>query len=637
MMESEGIEINYTNSGFVIINGKCVIPDNCIKIDDKEFVSLECLKEVIIPKSVTEIGSFAFCGCRSLEEIVIPNSVEVLGTGAFSSCSSLKQVILPKGVTEIGSFAFCGCSSLEEIVIPNSVTKIEEGVFGGCHSLREIVINYEDYSKLKNIVNQMCVKDKWNYNLLLGSSVKLNKINLTFVGKELTGLQKLVILNKVKDFGEIKFTTIDYSDEIDKCDDWVKNEELFFNNEINSLLDDIDNIINNLSDDVGDAIKKKVSLLIEEYNKNIIEYNKYIDKDESDNLELGMLDPEVVLISKLTSLKVSLSDYNNLINNLSKISEYENIIDSKVDNMPDNLNNIEDILKSIVYLVSKLDDKKKEEIYNRVKNYLDFAKKHYQNNFDTLLDKNSTLLVLDFDSPLKQLQINLLNLLDDVILYSKKVSCYLELLDVLKSKEVDKYIDDKDIKNMIISIRYLISCINYIPNRDKLNNLFDSIINKYILIIDKKLDIVSSINSNDYNKIEVDIRKELIPLLNLLKLYSCLDNIYIELSNSKEILVKREVKEVDEDKLIESLFIDINNCLINDTLLSNDKKENEIEKLLNIIDKWLDEMDSMNSCDDKNILLQDIFKDIYKIKINLDLLFLKKSKLVKKRKIDLGK
>lgn len=116
------------------------VPTSITRIEGYTFTGCTSLAEVVIPNSVTSIGWYAFQNCSSLTNITIPENITTISSFVFSGCSSLTEIKIPENVTRIGSRAFWGCSSLKEIKIPSGVTSIESGVFSGCDSLTEIEI-----------------------------------------------------------------------------------------------------------------------------------------------------------------------------------------------------------------------------------------------------------------------------------------------------------------------------------------------------------------------------------------------------------------------------------------------------------------------------------------------------------------
>lgn len=130
----------YTTQTF-FINARhsleCVIPENCLTIEEGAFEGMKELEQVIFSgkSKLRRIGERAFSHCESLRSIEIPNTVTRIEDSAFSGCKMLGTVKIPNSVTEIGDYAFFGCYSLKSIKIPNSVKVIGEHAFAFCSSL----------------------------------------------------------------------------------------------------------------------------------------------------------------------------------------------------------------------------------------------------------------------------------------------------------------------------------------------------------------------------------------------------------------------------------------------------------------------------------------------------------------------
>lgn len=120
------------------INGKVVIPNSVMKINNSAFNDCEGLTSVTIPASVTNIGDFAFSGCKSLTNVTIPEGVTTIGDWAFSGCH-LKSVKIPDSVTSIGDKAFGYCVYLKNLSIPEAFADAIPSVFEKCVDLSEMI------------------------------------------------------------------------------------------------------------------------------------------------------------------------------------------------------------------------------------------------------------------------------------------------------------------------------------------------------------------------------------------------------------------------------------------------------------------------------------------------------------------
>ena len=121
-----------------VVNGKLIIPEGTLIIDDFAYYGQKDIESVVLPESLEAVGNGAFSGCVGIKDISFGAGLSRIGDGAFFGCTSLKEVSLPESVCEIGEHAFTSCTSIERVSLPASVVSIGKGVFQGCTALSEI-------------------------------------------------------------------------------------------------------------------------------------------------------------------------------------------------------------------------------------------------------------------------------------------------------------------------------------------------------------------------------------------------------------------------------------------------------------------------------------------------------------------
>lgn len=130
-LEYNNIDVPVTevlSSTFVGNNNveKIVIGSNIEKIEERSFMSLKSLKEVVLNDKLTKLSDYLF------------------------SRSTIKSIVLPENITKICDAAFLR-SSLESITILNNTIEIGQEVFLHCDSLTCVYFKgtQEEFSSLK--------------------------------------------------------------------------------------------------------------------------------------------------------------------------------------------------------------------------------------------------------------------------------------------------------------------------------------------------------------------------------------------------------------------------------------------------------------------------------------------------------
>lgn len=125
--------------------GKVVVPEGVLGIEDKAFLFCNRITEIILPSTLEFIGMGSFHGC-GIREIEIPSNCHSISDYAFTSCFNLKKVRLPEGMLVIAESLFSCCSNLKEVNIPSTVLKIRDEAFSDCESIEflELPLHLEE-------------------------------------------------------------------------------------------------------------------------------------------------------------------------------------------------------------------------------------------------------------------------------------------------------------------------------------------------------------------------------------------------------------------------------------------------------------------------------------------------------------
>ena len=152
----------------------------------------------------------------------------------------------------------------------------------------------------------------------------------------------------------------------------------------------------------------------------------------------------------------------------------------------------------------------------------------------------------------------------------------------------------------------------------KINNFCQ----KNISLIEGYIDNHENIDDDNYEKLELNMRTEIQPILEKLDLYCNKDknekNVLMQLYNSVNILNSDSIVKANDKLAIESWIAEIHNRIINNNEMYYSEKEVVIQELLNIINSWIDKMSDMNTNENMQDVMNEILKDIAGVHINVD-------------------
>lgn len=120
--------------------GKYVMPDTVVTVENCAFEKCNALTEVTMSKALTTINSYAFSYATALTTVEFGDNLKTIGSYAFQYCSALASVKLGINTETIGSYAFRDCTSLESVDFGKSLTFIGYYSFYGCNKLASVVL-----------------------------------------------------------------------------------------------------------------------------------------------------------------------------------------------------------------------------------------------------------------------------------------------------------------------------------------------------------------------------------------------------------------------------------------------------------------------------------------------------------------
>ena len=546
---------------------KVIIPEGVTIIKEKAFINCQNLEKILLPESIEYIEDAAFYGLKKLEYINFPKDIKI-GSNAFCLCESLKRVVLFNN-TYLEEHAF-SYSGIEELIILKNLqnTKIEE-FFSKCVNLTTLVIpaslnvfywfqyfNDNDFDikeSLLTLDNNRSITFLCNdiEELMHSLDIFIKAIGITFSDKNperklflrhftlkiqkdnLTSWEEMKInaflwKNKIRN---VSFVTMNLLEEELKLneDSLKEHRKEPFKIEVEDidegnqkLLDEINTLLNNLSNDTKLTILTKMNKAISDYKENIKKEIPTLNLDNNNtfsfyNNEIGSA--KLTLTIELNNIILTLSRQFKLLELLSKLDNYQKILDMPVDKSVDKEETIEDILTNITYLANQMDENNKKEILDKVGSYLNKPRNSYQKELAMDFGQPVTLSLPENIDCEQELHLNLSNYLDEVKRKSTNIIPYVTLLNCLKNNTtIDSYSDDDGVVSLINNIRYIILKLNAKDKQEEFNILFDNISKSYIKqinVILKKKD-----NKKEYQRLEEDLRMTIHPFLVKLNEYT---------------------------------------------------------------------------------------------------------------------
>ena len=149
---------------------------------------------------------------------------------------------------------------------------------------------------------------------------------------------------------------------------------------------------------------------------------------------------------------------------------------------------------------------------------------------------------------------------------------------------------------------------------------------------ERQLKKPNAINQTKYKKLEHNIRENLHLLLELIRNYISLDeyenntinntNILNQLYSCKDIIERKEKvtpTKAQNKEVLTSTIIDINNNLLSDPIIDNEKRDIIERRLLNIIDKYINRLNKTTTYNLKkyNLVIREILKEFIDVQLRI--------------------
>jgi hypothetical protein len=348
--------------------------------------------------------------------------------------------------------------------------------------------------------------------------------------------------------------------------------------EIQELLVKLNNIIDNLTVEAKDKIIKKQDELLNQYKEDLKLEEPKFDTISNNNPNLLIKDNSVGsskknLIIGLNNLLMLLNLEENSVKELTKINSYLNILTSESELIL-NPESIEDYIKSINYMAEYMDDEHKNKLKDELLNILNRTKKIYENNINT--DMSCTNFHLDSRIFLDN---EIIRIYNSYYPYYEKVNGYIRIKKILNStEESTEYIEQYDIFSFVENVRRLAIHSTaydlYVNLKDKYNTMIDT--------------IIKTGNIGNFIDFEINIRKDMIPILEKVKITS-------EVDKTKEYLTSDSVI----DKIsVASLFVSDILDICNNNNIDNLLKQEIVEKINDVLNNALESILNKESIDD---------------------------------------
>ena len=591
-------------------------------IDDNAFGHTS-LTKIEIPSKVKRIGSFAFWHTGELQQVKFSEESELVRLGEHVFCeSALTEICLPESVRFFSNKTFAD-SNLEKVMFGDvaiieydSNRKVRQltihtrnkelsslliGIIDSCENL---IIKYNDYQELDKFLGQLDVKTICN--------------NLNVIGKKLSTVEKWYIKNRLNKFIRKSKNEIVFEEGLP----FVFKTSNVLSKENEELLGKIKSAVALFPKDFLVPLNNKLSSLLEEYNQKLNQakpnINDYLNPTSALQVELSIEgDLEHWLFSKLLEIQSSLIHYDSIILGLKRLEDCRELLKLEIESKPKELTNVEDIIITIMYLVGKVDNNKKQEVLKDLESFFNETGTSYNTQLQLMhklyesKENNILLPGEEYALPMVDLKIKLLKYMEELSKYVIKVAPYLSLLEALNSKEVLEYKrETNSISDTIIGIKYVISLIKNQVAKQSIEKEFSALCNEFIKKIEDTITRINEVKDNDYLNLEKELTQRLQPLLEKLDIYANQNDYMEQLINCRNML-KSNKKELNPKKAIESYIGETYDMILK---LPLNEQELVKQKLLGVIEKWINNMpeekEGLN-------LLHEIYDDITEISFSL--------------------
>ena len=112
--------LNKDNGRHYIINGRLVVPEGVIQIEENAFSGNNDIREIIMPESLTVIDDGAFENCKEICKVQFSRNLIDIGYYTFKNCRRLAYVDLSecRKLWTINDGCFESAEGLEKVLLP---------------------------------------------------------------------------------------------------------------------------------------------------------------------------------------------------------------------------------------------------------------------------------------------------------------------------------------------------------------------------------------------------------------------------------------------------------------------------------------------------------------------------------------
>lgn len=487
---------------------------------------------------------------------------------------------------------------------------------------RDFTLNvvYENYDDLMYFIHDT----KKNYKKYYYTPGRRLTINL--IGKKLNFFQVAKIngmftFESIAIFFKSNEESINDTKLLDKGNKSIRDEISEYSKE---MLKEIESLIKVLPDDIKKIINNKIDSLLASYQREKNKLSKIDDisfEEEEIKLEIESKDPDVELYLELQNIKLSCNYHEKLLKDITSIDKCLEIFNTDINNKPDNIDSLEDIVRTCIYLIGIIDDKNRLKFSKKIKELLVGTKNECSSDLQKLFFTQSEIVLTVEGLVNTRLKVKLLEVLEEITIYSQKVLSYLDLLKSLEATKVDNIVNDGSINGTIMIMKYIVSHLENKKNRNELESEINKFCNEYIKRINSIIDNIDN-TDEDYKKLIQEISEKIHPILEKLNLLANREqnenSILSELYNSIDILNSDKKIEINEKKYIESWIGEFHNKIFDNNDISLSSKEKIKKELLKIINKWIDSINDGNVFGNKLEIISCIFSDLAEVSLKVD-------------------
>lgn len=600
---------------FVVPNGVEEVAELAIHENIRRIVFADSVKKFTIPKN------------NSIEEIILPKEIRRYNVETASNGEIINYSINNLGLQNL--------KMLKSLGIPrNDYCIVAHGYY---HDVSDLFIEKANITNLlkcngKVIIRYDVFDDLIEYGMEYIRSVfpqKQRKMIVEFVGPPLSKKEKRYIEDDVKRYDRhfsVRFSSLRQEEK----DEYELNID---DNEIELIVEEINKLCIKLPEETKNKIIYKVNKLIVDYQVKLEQFKPKYEMDSNILLELtdvSSLKP--VLLANLIGIKMRLLSEKTLVNLISEIDGYSELLNRNVDKQIDD-NSLMAKINNFLFYANTLDEERKNLFLNKLKKVLENIKDKITNELSVIKDDSVLSLVGPIDYR-RQLEDNVSTLLDEVKLMSERVVPFRNMLMALLSNDNNLNNDEDSIEYMISRIKYILLNIKDQSYKKELDDKYKEIFDKYIGIINNILSNDEQLNEANYQNLELKFRKDIDTTLKLTSKYAYLEQVGIhgfdkndinaQLKKSIELINTGKIVRIDEklsEEIITSFVCETLNVVINSYEIPTSEKNNIINDLSGKLIKHMNKLKTkeIKSLKEYNDTVREVLSSIALVNLNVSL------------------